>query len=149
MKRILYLIPLALILTACKPATVQPGQVAPTFYSQAATAMNGFSGVLNSAQGLFQTACTEKLIDSGSCKDGENVFIQVAQSADGIVTSLQAAVPQATVEAQINALIKQIGSMPQSFAIKNPQSQAAFSSLVNSLVSILQATETSVTAATN
>lgn len=125
----------------CKQQAATPGAVAPTFYSQAATAMNGFSATLAQAQSLFGTAYQEQMLDQQTFNKGQQVFLQVASSGDLIVSGLQASAPQAQILAQINALIAQIGTMPQAFAIKNPQSQAAFVSLTNALVNILKATE--------
>ncbi len=137
-----------LVPTGCKTAgtATPPNAVAPTFYSQASQAMDGFSTTLLQAQSMFTTAYQEQLVDQQSYQKGQQVFLQIGVSGEAIVTALQAGQSQTTVQAQINALIAQVASVPQAFAIKNPQSQAAFTALANSLVAILQAVETQVMA---
>lgn len=149
MKRFTYLLLAATLFVpavGCKQQTATAGAVAPTFYSQAATAMNGFSTTLLQAQSLFTTAYQEQLVDLATYQKGQQVFMQIGVSGEAIVSALQSAQPKATIEAQINALIAQVGSVPQAFAIKNPQSQAAFTALANSLVAILQTVESQVSA---
>lgn len=133
--------------TGCKTAATNPNAVAPTFYSVAATEMDGFSTTLLQAESLFSTAYQEKLVDQADYQKGLQVFLQIGVSGEAIVAALQSSQSQATVLTQINALITQVASVPQAFAIKNPQSQAAFTALANSLVAILQSVESQVTAA--
>lgn len=144
MKRLAILALMALSLSACKPIAPTPGAVAPTFYSGAATAMNGFSTTLLQAQSLFTTAYNEKLVDAATYQSGQKVFLQIAVSGEAIDTALASAQPQSQITSQINALITQISTVPQAFAIKDAQSQAAFTSLMVSLENILKAVESNL-----
>jgi hypothetical protein len=115
--------------------------VAPTFYVNASNAMDGFSKLLVQAQDLFTTAQAEGLVDPASYRTGQKVFDQIGISGQAIVAALQTGQSQAQVIPLIDALAAQLGTMPQAFAIKNPQSQAAFTAITQSLVAILNTTE--------
>lgn len=125
-------------------ATLPAGATAPTFTDNAANAMDGFSKVLLQAQNLFTSAQAEGLVDPSSYQAGQKVFEQVGISGQAIVAAIQAGQGQAQVVPLIEALAAQLGSMPSAFAIKNPQSQAAFTAIIQSLVNILNTTEVSI-----
>lgn len=130
--------------SGCKQITASPTPGVTQFYSQAALVLNDFSGVLVQAQQLYTTAHSLKLVSDADYVAGQKAFVSIATNGDTIQTLLKSGADQATVTAQINALITQVGNMPAAFAIKNPQSQAEFTALVTSMQNILNASLTLV-----
>ena len=130
---------LCLCLVGCKPATAPTPTTAPTFYSQAALQINNFSVILGQAQTLFTNAHTSGLVGDADYKTGETAILSIAKNADNVDSLLTTSASQPTVVAAINALLNQVGTTPGLVGIKNPQSQAEFTALFQSLTSILQA----------
>jgi hypothetical protein len=129
---------------SCKRVTSNPSSngTAPNFYAQAAQIMNDYSSIMLSAQNLFSTAHTEGLVTDTEYQAGQKVFLTVGEDGQAIDKLIQAGASQDTIIAQCNALSATIATMPQAFAIKNPQSQAEFTALANSLTSLLNTVAT-------
>jgi hypothetical protein len=130
--------------TGCKLITATSTPGVTQFYSQAALVLNDFSGVLGQAQQLFTTAHTLALVSDLDYRNGQQAFLSIASNGDAIQTLLKSGADQATVTAQLNALIAQVGAMPALFHIKNPATQAEFTALVTSMQNILNASLTLV-----
>ena len=146
MKRVLATVILgAALLAGCRTTTVNPNALPPTFYTSAAKTMDAFSTILVNAQSLFTTAYQDGFVTAGQYQAGMKVFGQIAASGEAIDVSILAADSQASILAKIDSLASQIATMPQAFAIKNPQSQAAFTALTNSLVAVLRAVQSQLT----
>ena len=128
----------------CRAVTAPVGSTAqaPTFYSQAAKVMADYSSILLSAQNLFTTAHTEALVTDTQYQDGQKVFLLAAQDGQIIDSLIQSGASASTIIAQVNALSATIASMPQAFAIKNPQTQAEFTALTGSLTTLLDTVAT-------
>lgn len=147
LKRFTSLVALSLMLGSgigCKTITAAPTPGVTQFYSQAALVLNDFSGILVQAQQIVTTVHTEGLMSDADYKNAQTVFRSVAQQGENVVALLKVGGDQATVTAQINALITQVGVMPSAFGIKNPQSQQQFSALVLSMQNVLRASLTLV-----
>lgn len=130
--------------TGCKLITAAPTPGVTQFYSQAALVLNDFSGILVQAQTLFGTARGLGFVSDTDFANGQKAFVQIATNGDAVQALIKAGGDQATVTAQINALIAEVGVLPAAFAIKDPASQAEFTALVTSLQSILNASLTLV-----
>ena len=141
---VLTLIMLVGCLVGCKPVTAAPTPGVTQFYSQAALVINDFSGVLVQAQQIVTTVHAEGLMSDADYKNAQTVFRSVAQQGENVVALLKVGGDQATITAQINALITQVGVMPSAFGIKNPQSQQQFTALVLSMQNVLRASLTLV-----
>lgn len=137
------LVPLCLS-TGCKTVTAAPAPGVTQFYSQAALVLNDFSGVLAQAQQIVTTVHAEGLMSDVDYKNAQTVFRSIAQQGENVVALLKVGGDQATITAQINALITQVGVMPLAFGIKNPQSQQQFTLLVGAMQNILRASLTLV-----
>lgn len=108
-----------------------------SFYPQAALVMNDFSSVLLNAQNLYTSACSMGTIPSMQCRDGQKAFSVIAEDGLSIDALIQTGAAQATIQAQISALSAQVATMPTTFGIKNPQTQAEFTALTNTLSTML------------
>lgn len=147
MKRIslLFLLGLSLGWTlGCKPVTAAPTPGVTQFYSQAALVLNDFSGVLVQAQQIVTTVHAEGAMNDADYASAQTVFRSTAQQGENVVALLRVGGDQATVTAQINALIAQVGVMPSAFGIKNPQSAQQFTALTLAMQNILKASLTLV-----
>ena len=107
------------------------------FYPQAALVMNDFSSVLLNAQNLFTSSCTDGVIPATQCIAGQKAFGTIAESGLTIDALIQTGASQTSIEAQITALSAQVATMPAAFGIKNPQTSAEFTALVNTLTTML------------
>lgn len=128
----------------CKLITAAPTPGVTQFYSQAALVLDDFSGVLVQAQQLFTTAHGLGFVSDVDFATGQQVFSAVATNGDAVQALIKAGGDQTTVEAQLNALITQVGTMPAAFHITDSASQAEFVALTTSLQSILKAALTLV-----
>jgi len=140
MKRFLLALCLVLPLSGCKLITAAPTPGVTQFYSQAALVINDFSGILLQAQQLFATAHGTGLVSDADYAAGTQAFKSIATNGDSIYSLLKAGGDQATITAQIKALIAQVGTMPTAFHINNPAAQAQFTALTAAMQSVLDAT---------
>ena len=99
--------------------------------------MNDFSSVLLNAQNLFTSSCTDGVIPIAQCIAGQKAFGTIAESGLTIDALIQTGASQTTIQAQITALSAQVATMPAAFGIKNPQTSAEFTALVNTLTTML------------
>lgn len=147
LKRFTSLVALSLMLgtgIGCKTITAAPTPGVTQFYSQAALVLNDFSGILVQAQQIVTTVHAEGAMSDADYASAQTVFRSVAQQGENVVALLKVGGDQATITAQINALIAQVGAMPSAFGIKNPQSQQQFTVLTLAMQNILRASLTLV-----
>lgn len=148
MKKILLALVLAVsvvtIPTGCNVVKAKPTPGVTQFYSQAALLLADFSGILDQANQLFISAHALALVSDADFKSGELVFLNVAKSGQSVTDLVKAGGDEATIKAQLQALVVQVGQMPTAFHITNPASQAQFTALVQSMANILSAVSTLV-----
>jgi len=132
--------------TGCGSFRAAPTPGVPQYYSQAALVLANFSEILLRSQSVFSTAHTAGTINDADYTKGMQVFASIAAKGDAVQSLIKSEAGQASITQAISDLIIDVGHMPDQINIKNPTSQAEFQTLCNTMASILQATNTLVTA---
>lgn len=119
-------------------AAPQPG--VSTFQAQAALSLNDFNTLTAQTETLFIAAHNTKLVDDQTFVAGEKILRQVVTDAQSATMLLASGASQSTILGQLHALGVQVAAMPAAFSIKDPATQAEFTSLITSLNLFLTST---------